>query len=63
MSFKYGDHVGERNGRFFTDMTMESLDELFSDVTELDLIEDYIPSDVRPGRDEEKWLNVIYVIR
>ena len=60
MSFKYGDHSGERNGRFFTDMTKESLIELLEDVTELSLEEDYITSDVRPGRSDEKWLNVIY---
>lgn len=61
MSFKYGDYVGERNGRFFTDMTIERLKDLIADVTDLELAENYITSDVRPGRADEKWLNAIFV--
>lgn len=58
-SFKFGDFEGERNGRFFTDFTIDSFKEYISDVKNV-LIEDYwITRDVRPGREEEKWLNII----
>lgn len=58
-SFKYGDFSGERNGRFFTDMTEESFGRLLEDVGGFEIIRLWITSDVRPGRDSEKWLNVI----
>lgn len=61
MSFKLGDFQGERNGRYFTDFTLESISELLSDVDDLKLDSSEITSDVRPGRDNEKWLNVFYV--
>ena len=58
-SFKYGDFSGERNGRFFTDMTEESFGRLLKDTGGFDIIRLWITSDVRPGRDIEKWLNVL----
>ena len=58
-SFKYGTFAGERNGRFFTDMTQESLGDLIDNVGGLDIIKLWITSDVRPGRENEKWLNVL----
>ena len=58
-SFKYGDFSGERNGRYFTDMTEESFGKLLKDVKGFDVIRLWITSDVRPDRDSEKWLNVI----
>ena len=58
-SFKYGDFSGERNGRYFTDMTEESFGKLLRDIGGFDVIRLWITSDVRPGRDSEKWLNVI----
>jgi len=58
-SFKYGDFSGERNGRFFTDMTEESFGRLLEDTGGFDIIRLWITSDVRPGRDSEKWLNVL----
>ncbi len=58
VSFKYGDFSGERNGRFFTDMTYESFGEILDKIPELGLIKTKITRDARPGRDEEKWLNV-----
>ena len=57
-SFKYGTFAGVRNGRYFTDMTEESLQELLEDVKSLTLEEMWITTDVRPGREEEKWLNL-----
>lgn len=58
-SFKYGTFEGERNGRYFTDMTEESLSALLNKATGFFIEEQWITSDVRPGREEEKWLNVI----
>ena len=58
-SFKYGTFAGERNGRFFTDMTEETFVEFISELKELEVEEQWTTSDVRPGRGEEKWLNLI----
>ena len=58
-SFKYGIFSGERNGRFFTDMTEESFSELLEKIPALTIEEQWITSDVRPGKGEEKWLNLI----
>lgn len=58
-SFKYGDFAGERNGRYFTDMTETSFAALMQNITALATEEQWITSDVRPGRGEEKWLNII----
>ncbi len=58
-SFKYGTFAGERNGRYFTDMTEETFAEFLGEVRELEVEEQWTTSDVRPGRGEEKWLNLI----
>lgn len=58
-SFKYGDFEGERNGRYFTDMTEISFKKLIENIKDLEIEEYWITSDVRPGRGEEKWLNLI----
>lgn len=58
-SFKYGAFSGERNGRFFTDMTEESFAKFLSGIEGLEVEEQWTTSDVRPGRGEEKWLNLI----
>lgn len=63
-SFKYGNCQGERNGRFFTDMTEEAFAEVLEVIKgqgmdELKIEEQWITADVRPGRDDEKWLNLL----
>ena len=58
-SFKYGDFSGERNGRFFTDMTEDLFAEFIRRVKHLETEEQWITCDVRPGRGQEKWLNLI----
>ena len=58
-SFKYGIFSGERNGRFFTDMTEETFAGLLSKIEDLKVEEQWITFDVRPKRGEEKWLNLI----
>ena len=58
-SFKYGNFEGERSGRYFTDFTEESFEILRRTVEGLDLEEQWVTGDVRPGRGEERWLNII----
>ena len=58
-SFKYGEFSGERNGRFFTDFTEESFKEFLDKFPGFEIKELWITGDVRPGRGDEKWLNVI----
>ena len=62
-SFKYGQFTGERNGRFFTDLDEEGLSRLLKEVGGLAVKELWITEDVRPGRGEEKWLNVLLTKR
>lgn len=57
MSYKYGDYSGDRNDRFFVDMTEDSVNEIFKEFINLSKIEEEITADVRPGRGEERWLN------
>ena len=58
-SFKYGDFEGERSGRYFTDFTLEKFREYLLDIPEFVIEEYWITGDVRPGRSDEKWLNLI----
>lgn len=58
-SFKYGMFEGERKGRFFTDFTEETFREFVADVDEIKIEESWITGDVRPGRGDERWLNLI----
>ena len=59
LSFKYGDFEGERNGRYFTDMTEETMLELLADFPKLKVEKQWITGDVRVGRGDERWLNLI----
>ena len=59
VSFKYGDFEGERNGRYFTDMTETSMVKLLENIPELKVEKQWITGDVRPGRGDERWLNMI----
>jgi SAM-dependent methyltransferase len=58
-SFKYGIFEGERNGRYFTDMTEEKMEKLLQEVSVFHTEELWISGDVRTGREDEKWLNII----
>lgn len=58
-SFKYGNFEGERNGRFFTDFTIDEFTDFVKDVKEMAIEEYWITGDVRPGRGDERWLNLI----
>lgn len=58
-SFKYSNFEGERNGRYFTDFMEDTFREFVKVIPELTVEDQWITLDVRPGRGEEKWLNLI----
>lgn len=58
-SFKYGNFEGERNGRYFTDFTEEDFVGFIEDLENIAVEKTWITGDVRPGREEEQWLNII----
>lgn len=58
-SFKYGTDEGVRGGRYFTDFTPETLHDLLQQFPELVPLETWITQDVRPGREEERWTNIL----
>ena len=59
VSFKYGESEEERNGRFFTDLTEESLAAYVTACPELTIEKTWLTGDARPGREHEKWLNAM----
>ncbi len=59
ISFKYGTFEGEKNGRYFTDMTEKKMRQLLNETGLFSIEQEWITGDARPGRGEEKWLNVI----
>ena len=58
LSFKLGSHDGMRNGRWFTDLDEPAFRALTAKVPELEIDRIDVTSDVRPGRADEKWLNI-----
>ena len=58
-SFKYAEFEGMRNGRYFTDFTLETFQEFIEKIPGVSMEENWITGDVRPGRGEEKWLNLL----
>ena len=58
-SFKYGEFEGMRNGRYFTDFTEDSFRNFLTEIERLMLEKLWITRDARPGRQDEKWLNMI----
>ena len=56
-SFKYGTYEGERNGRYFTDLTEDSIAELMDGLFQP--LHIWITNDARKDRHDEKWLNVM----
>jgi len=59
ISFKYGEFEGYRAERYFTDFTENTFSSFLTAFSGIMLIEEWISSDVRPGRGDEKWLNII----
>ena len=58
-SFKYGDSSGMRNGRYFTDFKEDSFRTFIADIEQLAIEKLWISDDVRLGRQDEKWLNML----
>ena len=58
-SFKYGNSEGMRRGRYFTDFTEDTFPGFMKNVGVLEIEEQWVTSDVRSGREGEKWLNII----
>ena len=58
-SFKYGKYEEIRNGRYFTDFTIDTFTDFVQGIQNMRIEEHWITGDVRPGRGEEKWLNLI----
>ncbi len=59
MSFKYGDFEGERDGRFFNDMTAEKFNTIMKNVSGFECVDEWESDDVRRGK-EVHWFNAIY---
>ncbi|MGP7735435.1 class I SAM-dependent methyltransferase [Oceanimonas smirnovii] len=57
-SFKYGRGEVERNGRRFTDMNEQGLAQLL-EALPLAITESWQTADLRPGREQETWLNAL----
>ncbi|SCX17591.1 Cyclopropane fatty-acyl-phospholipid synthase [Lachnospiraceae bacterium YSD2013] len=57
-SFKYGDGTAQRGERIFSNFTEASAQKLMESAG-FKVIECGITLDIRPGRGEEKWVNVI----
>ena len=59
VSFKYGEFEGLRGDRYFTDFTESKFIDFLSSFPVLSLVDQRITCDVRPNRENEKWLNLI----
>lgn len=57
-SFKYGQDEVTRDGRQFTNLDEAALSELISELS-LSLLEHWQTGDLRPGREQERWLNAV----
>ncbi len=58
-SFKYGKGEHYRSDRHFVDFDEDGFDALIKEHPELSVIKYWKTSDVRPGREDEKWLNIL----
>ena len=58
-SFKYGTYEGMRNCRYFVDFTENSFADFVKDIPGLDMEKIWITGDVRAGRGDERWLNIL----
>ncbi len=58
-SYKYGDSERKKNGRLFSDYTVESMRNLLEEVNGLVPIKIWVTNDTRKGKENERWVNVI----
>lgn len=61
ISLKCEDFEGVRNGRYFKSMTQEAFIEFVKLLPELTLKSVTISTDVRPNRENEKWINAFLI--
>ena len=59
-SFKYGEGTKIRGERIFSDFTEKSVIPLFENAG-FKIVSNEVGTDSRPGREDEKWINVICV--
>ncbi len=58
--FKYGEFEGVKgSGRYFTYFTEKTFDSFIADISNMEVVEKWITTDIRPERGDEQWLNVI----
>ena len=57
-SFKYGDFEGQRNGRYFNDLTENTAQKLF-EKNDFEVIKTWITHDGWKGRESERWVNIL----
>ncbi len=60
MSFKLGEGERIAQGRLFVDHTEETLRRALKNVP-VRVVEEWLSRDVRPGRENEAWLNAIAI--
>ncbi len=58
-SFKYGDSDRIKESRNFTDLNEEGLNQILNIASDLLLYDSWITDDVRPGRKNEQWFNIL----
>ena len=58
-SFKYGNDEVSTKGRLFSNYDEENFNELLKDQNQLDVVKYWRTNDLRPGREDEKWLNIL----
>jgi SAM-dependent methyltransferase len=58
-SFKYGNAEVFRNGRLFIDYDEDSFNALLIGHPDLQVVKYWHTTDLRPGRGDEKWLNML----
>ncbi|MCB0345173.1 MAG: methyltransferase domain-containing protein [Bdellovibrionales bacterium] len=59
-SFKYGDSIIERDGRFFTNCNEARLKNLQDKVSGFSGIKTWKSNDIRKGRSSEQWINFLW---
>ena len=57
-SFKLGDGEEKRGGRHFTNLDEQGLEQILN-TTDLNIARTWTTQDLRPGRENEHWLNAI----
>lgn len=58
-SFKYGSGERKKGTRIFLDMNEKDIDKIILEVANLKIMKTWITNDVRVGREQEKWLNIL----